>query len=154
MIFFLFNLQDFWDSIENNNYFSLEGLWNVVKQVYVLYFFKFPLESYIGSNSYWGLTFTVENLQDSWLRNTQISDTEKDCKLWGQSAFFVRTISLIMDYAFSNNLHQVKFWGNYGYPMKRKCNGMLLSSKKNSYNIISRGQPDTSSASHNLMSRQ
>lgn len=24
---------DFWDSIENNNYFSLEGLWNVVKQL-------------------------------------------------------------------------------------------------------------------------
>jgi len=52
VIFFLFNSQDFWDSIENNNYFSLEGLRNVVKQVHVLYFFKFPLESYLGSNSY------------------------------------------------------------------------------------------------------
>lgn len=27
-------LQDYWDSIEKNDYFSLEGLWDVMKQVH------------------------------------------------------------------------------------------------------------------------
>lgn len=89
--FFSTTSQDYWDSLKNNEYFSMEGLVDLIKQVSTFFtVYTLFIHSKIQRLFLFCFIHTASDLQDSRFGNTQISDTQKNCNLWGLLILWAR----------------------------------------------------------------